>query len=110
MTTTLDFDPTTVTVGQLVADDIRAAEVFKRLGIDFCCNGKRTLADACDRANVSVDTVLDKLTKLPAAERLASEQFDTWELGFLADYILNVHHRYLYQNLPFIGELVQKVA
>ncbi|KAB7726825.1 iron-sulfur cluster repair di-iron protein [Rudanella paleaurantiibacter] len=110
METISAFNASTVTVGQLVADDIRAAEVFKRLGIDFCCNGKRTLADACARAEVSVDTVLDKLSQLPTGNRLGSERFDEWELGFLADYILNVHHAYLYQNLPFIEELVVKVA
>ncbi|WP_019991168.1 iron-sulfur cluster repair di-iron protein [Rudanella lutea] len=110
METISPINASAITVGQLVADDIRAAEVFKRLGIDFCCNGKRTLADACARAEVSVDTVLENLSQLPTGNRLGSERFDEWELGFLADYILNVHHAYLYQNLPFIEELVWKVA
>ncbi|WP_247233382.1 iron-sulfur cluster repair di-iron protein [Telluribacter sp. SYSU D00476] len=110
METILDFDATAITVGELVTADIRSAEVFKRLGIDFCCNGKRTLAEACDRAGIELPVVLEKLERLPARERLASEQFDQWEPDFLADYILNVHHRYLYQNLPFIQPLVQKVA
>lgn len=110
MLSTIDFDPTNTTVGQLVTEDIRAAEVFKRLGIDFCCNGKRTLADACTRADVSVETVLDKLSQLPQGEQFAQQQFDAWSLDFLVDYILNVHHQYLYRNLPFIEELVWKVA
>ncbi|GAB3162958.1 iron-sulfur cluster repair di-iron protein [Telluribacter humicola] len=110
METTYQVDATAVTVGEIVAADIRSAEVFKRLGIDFCCNGKRTLDEACQRAGVPVPVVLEKLEKLPNRERLASEQFDQWEPDFLADYILNVHHRYLYQNLPFIQALVEKVA
>lgn len=105
-----DFDAVETTVGQIVARDIRAAEVFKRLDIDFCCNGKRTLLEACERAGVSVDTVIEKLAHLGAAERLPSERFDTWNLEFLTDYIVNVHHRYLYENLPFTEELVHKVA
>jgi len=31
------------TVGQIVAKDIRKAEVFKKLGIDFCCGGKKSV-------------------------------------------------------------------
>jgi hypothetical protein len=35
------------TVGQLVASKPSLARVFERLGIDYCCGGKRTLAVAC---------------------------------------------------------------
>ena len=34
-------------VREIVADDFRAAAVFERFGIDFCCGGRRTLAEAC---------------------------------------------------------------
>lgn len=105
------FDSATTTVGDIVAHDIRTAEVFKRLGIDFCCNGKRPLADACRQAGLPVVEVLEKLGHLsPAGERLPSERFEDWTPAFLVDYVVNVHHRYLYQNLPFIEELARKVA
>ena len=35
------------TVGQIVADNYRTAEVFKKYGIDFCCGGKKALDKAC---------------------------------------------------------------
>lgn len=110
MLTIENFDSNTTTVGEIVAHDIRTAETFKRLGIDFCCNGKRTLADACRQAGVPVQEVIEKLGHLPSGKRLPSEQFDTWSLDFLADYIYNVHHRYLYENLPFIEQLAWKVS
>ena len=34
-------------IGELVANDYRTASVFKKYGIDFCCQGNRTIADAC---------------------------------------------------------------
>ena len=38
----------TKTVGRMVADDYRKAEVFKRHRIDFCCGGNISLAQACE--------------------------------------------------------------
>src|SRR5690606_16800240 len=40
------------TIGRIVAKDIRKAEVFMKLGIDFCCGGKRTLREAAEAAGV----------------------------------------------------------
>ncbi|GAA4471127.1 iron-sulfur cluster repair di-iron protein [Nibrella saemangeumensis] len=110
MLTINNFDSDATTVGEIVAQDIRTAEIFKRLGIDFCCNGKRTLAEASQRAGVPVQEVIEKLGHLPTGKRLPSEQFDRWSPVFLADYIVNVHHGYLYENLPFIEQLAYKVA
>ncbi|GAB4030220.1 iron-sulfur cluster repair di-iron protein [Spirosoma gilvum] len=110
MKATLDKNTNAITVGEIVADDIRAAEVFKRLGIDFCCNGKQTLAAACQKAEVSVETVLEKLNELGQESSANPLHYTYWNPDFLADYIVNVHHEYLYNNLPFIEELVWKVS
>ena len=34
------------TLGEIVSKDLRKAEVFKKLGMDFCCGGKKSLEDA----------------------------------------------------------------
>jgi len=36
-------------VGELVAKDYRTAAVFKQNKIDFCCNGNRTITNACEQ-------------------------------------------------------------
>ena len=36
-------------VGQIVADCFDYAKVFNKYGIDFCCNGDVSLADACGK-------------------------------------------------------------
>lgn len=36
-------------IGELVAENYKAAAVFKKFKIDFCCNGNRTIAEACTK-------------------------------------------------------------
>ena len=33
-------------IGEVVAKDYRTASIFKRMRIDFCCNGNRTIKTA----------------------------------------------------------------
>jgi regulator of cell morphogenesis and NO signaling len=98
------------TVGELVAKDFRKAQVFKKLGIDFCCGGKKTLSEVCRTKGLEVADV--------EAELLAAEQqgnnsqidYQRWELDFLVDYIINYHHNYVRESIPFLTEVSQKVA
>ena len=103
--------PAAETVGELAAKDIRKAEVFRKRGIDFCCGGKKTLKEAAAAAGVAEDQLRSELA---AAEKGVAVQgahnFDAWDLGFLADYIHNVHHRYVREQGPIIEQLADKVA
>ena len=99
------------TVGEIASKDIRKADAFKKLGIDFCCGGKKTLKQALRDANVTeqqLESALAESAQLPATQR--SLNFASWEPGFLADYIVNVHHNYVRENGPVIAGLASKVA
>ncbi len=100
------------TVGEIAAQDIRKAEVFKKLGIDFCCGGKKTVKEAAAEAGLDEREVMAKLEDAAHAEPAANANhaFDKWDVGFLADYIYNVHHRYVRENGPVIEQLADKVA
>ncbi len=98
------------TVGELVAEDYRAAGVFKQYGIDFCCGGKKTVAEVCSDKGVPLAELEEKLAHLedrPAQQRL---QFNEWALPFLIDYIINIHHTYVKEKLPQLLEYGRKVA
>ncbi|HET8572290.1 MAG TPA: iron-sulfur cluster repair di-iron protein [Edaphocola sp.] len=102
---------TAETVGNISAKDYRKAEVFKKLGIDFCCGGDRTLKEASAEAGMTEEQLRSALEEADAAAASApSMDFDKWDLDFLADYIRQTHHRYIRDNAELIAGLAQKIA
>lgn len=100
---------TTETIGELVTKDFRKAQVFKKFGIDFCCGGKKTLKEVCDKKGLDA-VEIEKELKLFDEKDNTFFDFDKWELDFLVDYIVNTHHKYVKESLPFMTELSAKVA
>lgn len=98
------------TIGELVAKDYRKAMVFKKLGIDFCCGGKKTLMEVCSKKGLDLKEVEVALQSAEIASQEHIHNFQDWDLDFLSDYVVNVHHKYVRDNIPFIGELASKVA
>ena len=43
-------------------------------------------------------------------EQGAFLNYDSWDISFLADYIVHTHHSYVKESLPFILDLASKVA
>src|SRR5690606_25685379 len=96
-------------LGALAAKDLRKAEVFKKYGLDFSCGGKKTVKEACAEKGLDVTKVeqeLQETDKVPASRPMP---YDEWDLDFLSDYIVNVHHRYIRKNLPDIVTYAEKV-
>lgn len=98
------------TIGQMVVKDYRRAEVFRKFGLDFCCGGKKTLTQACEKKGIDVVAVKEALNKIDAQTSAQIDNYDAWELDFLADYIVNKHHTYVKESHPMIFEFSQKVA
>lgn len=98
-----------VTVGDWVARNWRTAQVFSRYGIDFCCGGKQTLQQACAEKSVDAAALEKELEICLNDYPPRSFDFKSWELSFLADYIIQVHHRYVAASLPFLVEMGKKV-
>ncbi|GAO42690.1 iron-sulfur cluster repair di-iron protein [Flavihumibacter petaseus] len=98
------------TLGQIAARDLRKAEVFRKYGLDFCCGGRKTVKEACAEKGldvVKIEQELQHTDKYPAGGALA---YDEWPLDFLADYIVNTHHKYVRKTLPELTRLAAKVA
>ncbi|MCC7416201.1 MAG: iron-sulfur cluster repair di-iron protein [Acidobacteria bacterium] len=98
------------TIGEIVAGNARAAEVFEEFGIDFCCGGRRSLAEACQRAAVDQGAVVRALEGV-ARPRPAQDGDDAarWPLDRLIDHIVEMHHGYVRRALPVIARRLERL-
>jgi regulator of cell morphogenesis and NO signaling len=60
--TTIDFD---TTLADVVTAHPRLARELERRGLDYCCGGRRTVADASTAAGLDPRTVVDELVAQP---------------------------------------------
>ena len=84
-----------------------ATRVFLRHHLDFCCGGRRTLAEACARAGLDPNAIVHEL----AAENEKPEDV-TWELRPQADlieHILDRFHDGLRRDMPPLIAAARKV-
>ncbi len=98
------------TLGQMVASDIRKAEVFKKYGLDFCCGGKKTVKEACAEKGLDVTQIEQELQQTDKILVAQSLPYDEWSLAFLSDYIVNTHHVFVKKSLPGLDAYATKVA
>ena len=99
---------TNKTIGEMVADDFRAASVFSANKIDFCCKGNRTLDEVCNQKGLDVYDVLAQLEKATESNN-STIDFNTWELDLLIDYIEKKHHRYVEEKAPILLSFILKL-
>lgn len=97
-------------VGQVVADDFRAAAVFEKYGIDFCCKGNITVDEACERKHIMTEDVMRELKILLATDSTQPEDYKTWNPVVLVDHILEKHHQYITEKTPLILQYLAKLA
>lgn len=97
-------------VREIVADYFRAAAVFERFGIDFCCGGLRTLAEACRDRKVSPVEVLNEMIEACERQNETVPRFTRWSVDALVAYIVRHHHAYVRRVLPSMVVHTRKVA
>jgi regulator of cell morphogenesis and NO signaling len=98
------------TVGEIVRAFPARSRVFENLGIDYCCGGKKPLAEVCQKKGLDPATVVAMLTALDGTSGITQDDPDTLSLSELCDHIERVHHGYLREELPRLDFMTQKVA
>jgi len=101
---------TTQTVREIPLEQPSAIRVLEQFGIDYCCGGRKPLAEACAAGNLEIDSVLAVLEE---AEKKPGIEVENWagkSLERLSSHIVAKHHAYVKRELPRLAQLAQKVV
>jgi regulator of cell morphogenesis and NO signaling len=98
---------TTQTVREIALENPASIRVFEAFGIDYCCGGRKPLAEACAAKNIALDAVITALENGTASSAPVS---DAQSLSALVSHIVNAHHAYVRRELPRLAELASKVV
>jgi len=101
---------TSKTVREIALEQPSSIRVFEHYGIDYCCGGRKPLAEACAVGNLEVDKVI---AALEAAARISAPVAENWSqasLESLIGHIITTHHAYVKRELPRLAELAVKVV
>ena len=98
-----------VTLGGMVARDYRTAAILEKYGLDFCCGGRQSLADACRAKGVDPEGVLAELARLDDSAA-AEPPFASCDLDELVAHIVSTHHVYVKRTLPALDVYLQKLV
>ncbi len=100
----------TPTVREIALEQPTSIRVFEHFGIDYCCGGRKPLAEACFANNLSVDKVLAALESAAKSAAPLPVDWAQASLRQLIDHIVATHHAYVKRELPRLAELAQKVV
>jgi regulator of cell morphogenesis and NO signaling len=96
-------------LAQIVTEQYETASVFEQFHLDYCCNGKRSLQEACEENHISSEEVLGALQNVYGVKPNKLD-FDQIKLSDLVDYIVYTHHSYIRKEMPAILMSLEKVA
>ena len=84
-------------------------EIVNQYGIEFCCGAKWSLETICMMKGIDFDELREKLEQAGRNIHLSGfTSFNDWDVDFLIDYIINIHHNYLRKMIPGLWPVLNK--
>ena len=94
-------------LGDLVTADPRRSRILEGFGLDYCCNGHRSLSEATSVAGLDLAEVASALDLPGDAPKEATGEGRA--NSALAHDIVDSHHAYMWEEMPRLQALVDKV-
>jgi regulator of cell morphogenesis and NO signaling len=96
-------------VGEIAAGSPGAKKVLEAAGVDYCCGGAKPLGEACLNAGVTAEEIVKQLQENSKRAGPEEANWSSAGLGDLTQHIVEKHHKYVRQEVPRIGALLEKV-
>jgi regulator of cell morphogenesis and NO signaling len=84
------------------------AREFESRGLDYCCGGQRTLSEACALVGLDLAATVAELSHVGATSGAA--RWTTMSADELVGHLESTHHRYLWEEMPRVSALVEKIV
>lgn len=97
-------------VGSIVGENFKTANIFESNGIDFCCGGNQTIEHACTENKVEIKPLIAELEQAMQESDPETEYIKRLNYDELIDYIIKRHHHYVKEQIPIITQLLDKIA
>lgn len=97
-------------LAELVLERPSAARVLERLGLDYCCGGRRSLREACADRDLDTETVAVFLEHELDPVGLEARDWLSAPIADLCAHIVEEHHGRLRSELPRLSELAERAA
>ena len=98
------------TLASIVKNNHHTVPVLEKYDLDFCCKGKRLLADACNEKGLAAAFIIKELETVMAAPAGKTMPFTEMTAEQLIGHILIHHHFYVKQSMPVIDMHLEKVV
>ena len=95
-------------VGDIVKSHFQTVKIFDDHQIDFCCGGKQSLLEACEKKSLNAKELLKKI-EIAIKEPDLSPNFGHMSLADLMGYIKEKHHSYVREQIPMISKFLNKI-
>ncbi|MDO5735674.1 MAG: iron-sulfur cluster repair di-iron protein [Propionibacteriaceae bacterium] len=94
-------------LGDLVTADPRRSRILEGFGLDYCCNGHRSLSEATSAAGLDLAEIASALD-LPGVAPTETTGVGRANSALAHD-IVDSHHAYMWEEMPRLQALVDKV-
>src|SRR5512139_746227 len=98
----------TKTVREIALELPQTTRVFEEFKIDYCCGGRKPLAEACEKVGADPDAVMKKIDAILAEKADTSEWIGNASLSTLIDHIVDTHHVFTRKELGNLSPLMDK--
>lgn len=98
------------TVGEIVRQNFKTAQIFENINIDFCCGGEIPLSEACKKSGVDINNLIPEIEATLNLSDPDSKYIESLSLDKLCDYIVDRHHSYVNESIPLMNQKLQKLC
>jgi regulator of cell morphogenesis and NO signaling len=100
----------TKTIRDIALEAPATTRVFEEFKIDYCCGGRKLLADVCLETGLDFDLVSERVESAMNKSGTQPDHPENRSASELVDYIIGTHHLFTAEEIERLTPLMEKVC